>query len=278
MKATGRGLARLPGWMLIILAVSGYVVFHQLQMLLPITNGATNLAALAQVVIMTIAKYLLLFFQYLIPLYLGYLSIAKLLGDAGPRSVYRKVLKRGGDQAAINGVTWYQFEQLVAEAFRRQGFIAAETSKGADGGVDLELKRGDGRYLVQCKKWRSARVGVATVRELYGVVAGRGATGGFVVTSGAFTRSAAEFAQGKNIALIDGVIVARWLKEGKGLKPESVMSAVLAPVQSLINPSRTCKICLGPLVSRTVKGGPRAGTTFLGCAAFPRCPGSRAAQ
>src|SRR3990167_188969 len=59
VKATGRGLARLPAWMLIIFAVSGYVVFHQLQMLLPITKGATNLAALAQVVIMTIAKYLL---------------------------------------------------------------------------------------------------------------------------------------------------------------------------------------------------------------------------
>lgn len=275
LKAIGAVLARLPAWVLVVIAVTASLVFHQLQLLLPIPRGAPNLAALAELVVMTFTKYVLLISQYLVPIYMVYLVIGKALGRAGPRSVYRKVLKRGGDQAAIEGVTWYQFEQLMAEAFRRQGFIAEETAKGADGGVDLELKRGDGCYLVQCKKWRSARVGVATVRELYGVVAGRGATGGFVVTSGAFTKSAAAFAQGKNIALIDGVIVARWIREGKGLKPESVMDAAQAPAQPRINSKGICKICLGPLVSRTVKSGPRAGTAFFGCAAFPRCPGSR---
>ncbi len=40
------------------------------------------------------------------------------------------------------------------------------------------------------------KVGVDVVRELYGVMAAKGATGGFVVTSGRFTEDAKAFAQG----------------------------------------------------------------------------------
>lgn len=40
-----------------------------------------------------------------------------------------------------------------------------------DGGVDLVLKKGGRRYLVQCKHWKTWQVGVAVVRELNGVIA-----------------------------------------------------------------------------------------------------------
>jgi restriction system protein len=41
---------------------------------------------------------------------------------------------------ALNGMTWQQFEQLVGEAFRLQGYTVAEIGGGgADGGVDLVL-------------------------------------------------------------------------------------------------------------------------------------------
>jgi restriction system protein len=42
------------------------------------------------------------------------------------------------------------------------------------------------------------------VRALYGVMAARGAAGGFVVTSGQFTSDAKEFAAGRNVELIEG--------------------------------------------------------------------------
>ena len=63
------------------------------------------------------------------------------------------------------------------------------------------------RILVQCKQWRAMKVGVEIVRELYGVMAARGAAGGFVVTSGTFTDAAKEFAEGRNVVLIDGRIL-----------------------------------------------------------------------
>ena len=65
-----------------------------------------------------------------------------------------------------------EFEGLVAEAFRQQGYRVVERGgDGPDGGVDLELHMGSDKYLVQCKQWKSQKVGVAIVRELYGVMA-----------------------------------------------------------------------------------------------------------
>jgi len=57
---------------------------------------------------------------------------------------------------------------------------------------------------VQCKHWRVSRVGVSVVRELLGVITANGAVGGFVVTSGDFTKDAIEFANGRGIELITG--------------------------------------------------------------------------
>ena len=77
---------------------------------------------------------------------------------------------------------------LVGEAFRMRGFSVAETGGGgADGGIDLKLKKGGEIFLVQCKQWRAYKVSVNIVRELFGVMSAQGATGGFVVTSGVFT-------------------------------------------------------------------------------------------
>ena len=75
---------------------------------------------------------------------------------------------------ALDGMSWQEFELLVGEAFRLQGFRVAETgSGGPDGGVDLVLAKGTEKFLVQCKQWKAYKVGVDVVWELYGVMAAR---------------------------------------------------------------------------------------------------------
>ena len=102
-------------------------------------------------------------------------------------------------------MSWQDFELLVGEAFRLQGYEVTELGgEGPDGGVDLVLRKGREKFLVQCKQWRAFKVGVAVVRELYGVMAAKGAAGGFVVTSGSFTEEAIAFASGRNVTLVDG--------------------------------------------------------------------------
>jgi restriction system protein len=86
---------------------------------------------------------------------------------------------------------------------------------GADGGVDLILKKNGEHLLVQCKNWRVDKVGVKVVRELYGVVAAEGATGGVVICSGAFNQEALDFARGKPMELIEGTTLARMIEEVK---------------------------------------------------------------
>ena len=70
----------------------------------------------------------------------------------------------------IRQLHWRNFEELVAEAYRRQGYRVTEGGFGADGGIDLELRKGDELTFVQCKQWKVQKVGVNVVREMFGVL------------------------------------------------------------------------------------------------------------
>ena len=94
---------------------------------------------------------------------------------------------------------WRQFEVLVGEYFRRQGFASMDGGGGLDGGVDVVLKNGADRYLVRCKYWRAMRVDVQAVRDLYGAMAAQHVVGAYIVTSGDFTDEARKFAEAREI-------------------------------------------------------------------------------
>jgi restriction system protein len=68
----------------------------------------------------------------------------------------------------LRALSWQQFEEVIADAFRRHGYRVRETGgRGtADGGVDVVLIRNGKQTVVQAKHWRAQRVGVQPVREL----------------------------------------------------------------------------------------------------------------
>lgn len=136
-----------------------------------------------------------------------------LLGSIQRKSNARKfnrISSASDPGASIRSLTWHEFERMTGEAFRRQGYSVKQTKKGPDGGIDLVMNLQSELFLVQCKQWKSQKVSVQVVRELYGVMAAQGAAGGFVVTSGAFTVEAKKFSQGTNIQLVDGEKLTRW--------------------------------------------------------------------
>ncbi|MGK2908837.1 MAG: restriction endonuclease [Sphingobium sp.] len=111
---------------------------------------------------------------------------------------------------ALTRVSWQQFETLLADYYRAQGYTVEHVGTGlsgaeSDGGIDLKLRR-DGRYVVvQCKHWNAKQVTHNPMHELLGVMLTEGATGAILVTSGEFTRAAWEKAQAlPQITLIDG--------------------------------------------------------------------------
>ena len=166
----------------------------------------------------------------------------------------------------VSKLNWAEFEGLVAEAFRQKGYRVVERGgAGPDGGVDLELYLGKDKYLVQCKHWRTYQVGVAVVRELYGVMAAEGAVRGFVVASGDFTADAEAFAEGRSIKLVD----ARTLKKLVGAPSAAPAQASAAPT------TPACPVCGSEMVKRPVRRGANAGGSFWGCSHYPKCRGTR---
>jgi len=121
------------------------------------------------------------------------------------------------DIESIRAMSWREFETLIAETYRRQGFtVEATGGGGADGGIDLILRGKGHKAIVQCKHWRQRQVGVKIVREMYGVMVAEKADRVVIVTSGAYTQEAQDFAKGKPILLIDGKALAQHIREIKG--------------------------------------------------------------
>ncbi len=175
--------------------------------------------------------------------------------------------------------TWQEFEVLVGEYFRRQGFSALDNGGGGpDGGVDVLLQKGSDRYLVQCKQWRARSVGVVPVRELYGVMAAQRAAGGFLVTSGEFTQEAQKFAEGREIQLVNGKTLQSCVRAQARTAASSALSAPLAATAvSAVGAAPHCPQCNAPMVLRQARNGTTAGKQFWGCSLYGqnKCRGTR---
>ena len=198
-------------------------------------------------------------------------------------AVKRVAISRMADRPVtpetIRDLSWEDFERYVAEAYRRRGFDVERTgSPVGDAGIDIILRKDGLTTLVQCKHWKDRKVGVRPVRELLGVMASQGACSGVLVTSGRFTSEAQEFGKGNPIQLIDGQSLATLVGSTEtGENSEAHASKEVDPgaatVSAQSNP--TCPRCGGQMVLRTARRGARAGESFWGCKAYPRCQGTR---
>lgn len=120
--------------------------------------------------------------------------------------------------ATLNNMTWKQFELLVHQAFRDRGYVIGETgSTGADGAVDLVLRKAGKYFLVHARLWKNTTVDVVPVRELHNAMRAKRAEGAFVVTTGTYSREAMAFASGRNIQLIDGPTLREMLNDTAGV-------------------------------------------------------------
>ena len=179
--------------------------------------------------------------------------------------------------ASICSLSWKQFEELVAEVYYRKGYTVRENvKKGPDGGVDIWMKKDGESHIVQCKQWKERKIGVSTVREMYGVMIAEGANSVSVITSGSFTSDARQFSEGKPIELVDGTQLANMVRDVRtilGKTKEESGSHDLAPGLAAPRTSSTlkCAFCGSDLVTRTARKGARAGKQFLGCSTFPKC-------
>jgi len=100
-----------------------------------------------------------------------------------------------------------EFEWLVGELFRREGWQVKETGRqdAPDGNIDLEISRDGRRKIVQCKRWTAQLVGVDEIRGFGGTLLREHLPGdaGVFVTLSAFTQQAQDEAEKAGITLLD---------------------------------------------------------------------------
>ena len=158
--------SRLPWWLSLIIALGAWFFFHSVATspVAPLTDPKQY----GDMITGQVFRSLSLFLQYIIPVAFCFGAIGSLFGRFKRRKLMGDVASAIKPGKTIEGISWQQFEQLTGEAFRRQGFTVTETGgNGPDGGIDLVLHKDGEKYLVQCKQWRSLKVGVAVIREFF---------------------------------------------------------------------------------------------------------------
>jgi len=251
------GFIELPFWVSILGAAFFYIT---LRFGLPLLAGTSLIGTALATVFPSIAHWPAIA-----------ILAAGLIG-VGKRHWKRLLLSQAKSPQALRQITWPDFELLVGEAYRRQGYSVRERGgRQPDGGVDLELVRGSEKVVVQCKQWLDRRVPVERVRELLGVVMAEGADRGILVATGGFTPAALEFAVGKPLQLLDAEALVQLTKTaGKPAAPaeDHEMTSAEAPI---------CPDCGKGMVKKTARRGRTIGSQFWGCPSYPACRGTRAA-
>ena len=255
-------LTKLPWWFSVVVAATVYVL---LRWMLP---GLAGQGILVKGIAQALSANSLLFACiFLIPAPFAFFNASR----------RRKLLDAQTGIESIRAMSWQDFELLVGEAFRRQGYSVEERGGNApDGGVDLVLRRDGKMTLVQCKRWREIQVGVQPVRELFGVMHAVKADAAIFVSSGRFTSDAVDFARGQPIRLVDGDGLADLvaaIQEERQI--ENRLAEAFDSTRGSPLTAQGCPACGSAMVRRVAKRGRNAGQPFWGCSRYPGCRGTR---
>jgi len=170
--------------------------------------------------------------------------------------------KRNG---GVKSLDWFQFEKLIGAVYEQQGY-SVQRSGGAnpDGGIDLVIRKGDITSAVQCKHWKTWKVGVKQIREFIGALTDRGIQNGIFVTLHKYTDEAKALAARHQIRLMDEREIMQML--------ETVNWKFNPAITNILNDTRKiCPKCESEMVLRTAKKGTSIGQQFWGCSTYPKC-------
>ena len=158
----------------------------------------------------------------------------------------------------LRGMKPSEFEDYIADLFRRLGYKARAVGESHDGGIDVILEKDSIVRYVQCKKFITSVVPVSSIRDFYGAIADHQTNGkGYFITTNKFTLEAERFAEDKPIELIDGFKLIDYIR----------MAEKETKTKNLgINNSEVCPKCGGHLIEKKSKFG-----LFYGCSNFPKC-------
>lgn len=255
----------LPWQASLVLAPASYFLLHAFASQGFVIDG--SIENMTESVMTNLFRMLALFGQFVMPFLFLLGGLVSFIKQDKRKSLLANT-SASGELKLLFDMSWHDFELLVGEYFRQQGYQVAENeTAGPDGGVDLVIKKGQETFLVQCKQWRSQNVPVQVVRELFGIVAANGATGGIIVSAGNYTADARAFAEGRNLELINGEKLIAIINQNNN-QPEAW------PQKPVKVPPPPCPQCGKVMIKRVATKGKFAGSGFWGCSRFPKCRGT----
>ncbi|WP_332405532.1 restriction endonuclease [Vibrio metschnikovii] len=194
-------------------------------------------------------------------------ALFKQLSRQHQYSITTNEIASQGTTAALNNLSWLEFEGYIGEFFKQQGYEVKQAfSQKPDGGVDIWMRKDGQLTLVQCKHWKSRKVGIQILREMYAVMIENNASKMIIVTSGDFTSEAIKYALDKRLWLINGGELVQMIEQVRNRPTEKTLE-VTPPTST----TPLCPSCHAPLVMRTAKRGQNKGNQFYGCSSYPRC-------
>lgn len=110
-----------------------------------------------------------------------------------------------------------EFEEVVAELLTNLGWDISLTGQTRDGGLDMlgiskDAAGFESTWGIECKRYRAGSpVGVAMVRELFGVKYALALSHAMLVTTSGVSRDAAKFAASSDIKIADLGVLSEWV-------------------------------------------------------------------
>jgi hypothetical protein len=97
-----------------------------------------------------------------------------------------------------------QFEDAIAELFRRLGYKVNQTPFTKDGGKDAIAWKDGRKFLIECKRYEiTTSVGRRDIQIFVAAIQDEKAESGFYVNTGVFTRDATSYAEQKGLTIYD---------------------------------------------------------------------------
>ncbi|MBX4206001.1 restriction endonuclease [Candidatus Microgenomates bacterium] len=98
-------------------------------------------------------------------------------------------------------LSWQDFEREVTRKFVEFGYNAVNTKFSGDEGVDVIIRNGNKKFIVQCKAMK-AKIGTPFVRDFIGTIAMQGASGGMIISLNDFSNNSLEISNYEHLYLM----------------------------------------------------------------------------
>ncbi|MCG3149837.1 MAG: hypothetical protein PCFJNLEI_03302 [Verrucomicrobiae bacterium] len=175
-----------------------------------------------------------------------------------PRSVIEKLRR----------IDWYKFEKVVGLIYQSQGYrVKLRGGAKADGGIDLEVQKDGDKVAVQCKHWKTYKVRLRVVKELFASMTDEHFSRGMIVVLDKFTSEAKAYAIQHTIDFVTAADLERMIAQLDSIDQHRIHAM-------LDDPTVNCPKCdsvmnwKAPPHGKVWKRKP-----FWGCTRFPSCDG-----